>query len=165
VKAIGATLGFLLVALLSVPVLFASSGTNAAAAPGGSSSSGSTAITSLAPLFPDVPAGGWPGHERFASGNCTWWAAYNRQVTWNGNGAEWLLNAAAQGYATSGIPQYEAIAVYPAGPAYAQYGHVALVIAVTPTSYTVSEMNYRGLGVVDQRTIPWPDPQVEGFIL
>ena len=112
-----------------------------------------------------MPIGGWPGHERFASGNCTWWAAYNRKVTWNGNGSEWLLNAAAQGYATSGTPQYRAIAVYPAGSAYSQYGHVAVVIAVTPTSYTVSEMNYRGLGVVDQRTIAWPDPLVEGFIL
>ncbi len=163
-KAIGATLGFFLVAIMSVPVLFASAGSsNAAAAPAGASTSPS--VTGLTPLFPDVPPGGWPGHDRFASGNCTWWAAYNRQVTWNGNGGDWLLNAAAVGRPSSATPQYEAIAVYPVGSTYGQYGHVALVIGVTPTSYTVSEMNYRGLGVVDVRTIPWPDPQVEGFIL
>ena len=164
-RALGAGLGMLLVTVLSVPLLLAGGGGSQAAAAAAPAGQGSATTTNLAPLFPDVPPGGWPGHDRFAAGNCTWWAAYNRQVTWNGNGTDWLLNAAAQGYATSPTPQYRAIAVYPAGPAYSQYGHVALVIGVTPTSYTVSEMNYRGLGVVDQRTIAWPDPVVEGFIL
>ena len=45
------------------------------------------------------------------------------------------------------------------------YGHVGIVIAVAPSSYTVAEMNYRGEGVVDQRIVAWPDPDVEGFIL
>ena len=126
--------------------------------------SASVSVRPSRSLAAAISPGGWPGHDRFASGNCTWWAAYNRQVTWNGNGGEWLLNAAAVGRPSSATPQYEAIAVYPVGSTYGQYGHVALVIGVTPTSYTVSEMNYKGLGVVDQRTIAWPDPLVEGFI-
>jgi surface antigen len=42
--------------------------------------------------------------------------------------------------------------------------HVAVVIAVTATAYTVSEMNFIGWGQVSTRSIPWPDPRVEGFI-
>ena len=164
-KAIGATLGLLLVTVMSVPVFFASAGSSnaAAAAPAASPARGSVAITGLSPLFSDVPQGGWP--DNFPYGQCTWWVAFNRHVTWNGNGGDWLLNAAAQGHATSAEPQYRSIVVYPAGHSYSQYGHVAVVVAVTATSYTVSEMNYKGLGVVDTRTVPWPDPQVEGFIL
>ncbi|MHB8510519.1 MAG: CHAP domain-containing protein [Candidatus Dormibacteria bacterium] len=164
-KAIGATIGLLLMSVMAVPVLFAGAGSSgaAASAPASGSTSGPVAITGLAPLFDDVPPGGWP--DNFPGGQCTWWAAFNRHVTWNGDGGDWLLNAAAQGYATSAIPQVHSIVVYPPGDAYGQYGHVGLVIGVSQNSYTVSEMNYRGLGVVDTRTIPRPDPQVEGFIL
>jgi surface antigen len=164
-RAVGAAVGVLLVTVMSVPVLFAGGAGSAAAAPAPTSSGATTVTPGLTPLFADVPPGGWPGHERFAPGHCTWWAAYNREVTWSGNGGEWLLNAAAKGYATSAYPRLRAIAVYPPGAAYTNYGHVAVVIGRTPTSYTVSEMNYRGLWVVDQRTIAWPDPLVEGFIL
>jgi len=164
-RAIGATIAMLLVSVMAVPVLFAGVGSSSAPAssPANASAPGPAQITGLGPLFDDVPPGGWP--DNFPGGQCTWWAAFNRHVTWNGNGGDWLLNAAAQGNATSAIPQVHSIVVYPAGHAYSQYGHVALVTGVSPNSYTVSEMNYRGLGVVDTRTIPWPDPQVEGFIL
>jgi surface antigen len=44
------------------------------------------------------------------------------------------------------------------------YGHVALVTAVNGSSWTVSEMNYNGPYVVDQRTLsPGQDPVI-GFI-
>src|ERR1700694_493084 len=46
-------------------------------------------------LFSSVPADGFP--DRFPYGQCTWWAAYNRHVTWNGNAADWLSDAFAQG--------------------------------------------------------------------
>jgi len=114
-------------------------------------------------LFAFVPAGGFP--DAFPFGQCTWWAAYNRRVTWNGNAAEWLVNAQAQGVATSDMPSVGAIAVYaPGGGYHLLYGHVAVVIAVTATAYTVSEMNFAGWGHVNTRSIPWPDPHVEGFI-
>src|SRR6266705_3299204 len=53
-------------------------------------------------LFPWVPSGGYP--DRFPYGWCTWWAAYNRHVTWNGNAADWLENASAQGFKTAASP-------------------------------------------------------------
>src|ERR1700730_13031287 len=103
-RALGVGVAMLLVTVISVPLLLAGGGGSPAAAAAAPSGSGSTTTTRLTALFPDVPEGGGPGHERFAPGNCTWWAAYNRHVTGNGNGSEWLLNAAAQGYATSSTP-------------------------------------------------------------
>jgi surface antigen len=87
-------------------------------------------------------------------------------VTWGGDAWEWLANAAAEGKLTSSAPLPGEIVVYRRGGPYdPRYGHVALVIAVSPTSYTVSEANYYGLGVIDERSIPWPDPHVAGFIV
>ena len=115
------------------------------------------------PLFSSVPAGGYV--DDFPFGQCTWWAAYNRPVTWNGNARDWLVNAAAQGVPTSNAPTVGAVAVFRPGGEYSVYGHVAVVVAVDSTSYTVSEMNaYAGWGRVDTRTISRPDPQVQGFI-
>ncbi len=116
-----------------------------------------------APLFSWVPPGGYP--DRFPYGQCTWWAAFNRRVTWTGNAGDWLINSAAQGRRAEAIPSVDAIAVYRPGPGYdPDYGHVAVVIAVAPGSYTVSEMNVTGWGQVDVRVIVWPDPHIEGFI-
>ena len=113
-------------------------------------------------LFAWVPAGGFP--DAFPYGQCTWWAAYNRQVTWGGNARDWLENAKAQGVATSDYPSVGAIVVYQPGGDYSSYGHVAIVTQVTPRSYTVSEMNAPVWGKVSTRVIAWPDPQVQGFI-
>ena len=117
---------------------------------------------STASLFGWVPSGGYP--DRFPYGQCTWWAAYNRQVSWGGNAGDWLANAQALGARTSKQPSPGAIAVYAPGNGYSGYGHVAVVVAVAIGSYSVSEMNFIGWGQVNTRTIPWPDPHVEGFI-
>src|SRR5438552_5082541 len=110
-------------------------------------------------LFAWVPPGGFP--DRFPFGQCTWWAAYNRRVTWGGNAGDWLVNARAQGVATSDYPSIGAIAVYRPGGDYSSYGHVAIVIRVSATSYTVSEMNAPRWGEVSTRVLLWPDPQVD----
>ena len=122
-------------------------------------------LDGLQPLFVDVPPGGYP-HSTYAWGNCTWWAAYNRMVPpYLGDGWQWLANAAAAGMVTSSQPSVGAIAVYRASPGYdAVHGHLAVVIAIGPTFFRVSEMNYAGLGVVDERDSPWPDWHLAGFI-
>lgn len=116
----------------------------------------------VAALFPSVPPGGFADH--FPYGQCTWWAAYNRRVTWNGNAGDWLANAAAQGVPVASQPSVGAIVVYAPQPGYSVYGHVAVVVAVAPDAYTISEMNYLGWGRVDVRTIGRPDLKAEGFI-
>jgi peptidoglycan hydrolase CwlO-like protein len=116
----------------------------------------------LAPLFSWVPPGGYP--DPFPFGQCTWWAAYNHRVTWWGNATDWYANAAAQGVPESQTPRVGAIAVWRASPGYSIYGHVAIVVAVNGDgSFVVSEMNYLGLGIIDQR-VAWPDWRLEGFI-
>lgn len=122
-------------------------------------------LDGLQPLFPDVPPGGYP-HDTYAPGNCTWWVAYNRLVPpYLGDGWQWLGNAAAQGMRTSSQPEVGAIVVYRASPGYdVVHGHVAVVVAVGATSFRVSEMNYLGLGMEDERDSPWPDWHVDGFI-
>ena len=115
------------------------------------------------PLFSWVPPSGFP--NSFPYGQCTWWAAYNRRVTWSGNAGDWLANAAARGLRTESVPSAGAIAVYRPGPGYdPDFGHVAVVIGIALGSYTVSEMNFIGWGRVSTRTVTWPDPRVEGFI-
>ncbi|MDE3111529.1 MAG: CHAP domain-containing protein [Chloroflexota bacterium] len=131
----------------------------------GAAAAGAAAVreATAAPLFAWVPAGGY--EDPFPFGECTWWAAYNRRVSWNGDAREWLTNAARQGVATTSVPSVGAIAVYKGGGEYSELGHVAVVVAVTPTAYAVSEMNAAaGPGRVSTRVIPWPDPAVEGFI-
>jgi hypothetical protein len=113
-------------------------------------------------LFSWVPPSGYPDH--FPYGQCTWWAAYNRHVSWNGNAGDWLAKASAQGFHTQGTPSVGAIAVYRPGFGYSQLGHVAVVVAISSATYTVSEMNFIGFGAVDTRTVWWPDPHIEGFI-
>jgi surface antigen len=86
-------------------------------------------------------------------------------VTWRGDAWQWLANAAVQGTPEASTPAPGEIAVYRRGGSYdSRYGHVALVVAVGPGGYTVGEANFHGLGVIDMRSISWPDPQIAGFI-
>jgi surface antigen len=119
-------------------------------------------IAPAEPVFSWVPSGGFP--DPFPFGQCTWWAAYNRRVTWKGNAGDWLVNASAQGIRTSDSPAVGAIAVFRPGGSYSAYGHVAIVVAVSSHSYTVSEMNAPAWGRVSTREVHWPDAEVEGFI-
>ena len=138
--------------LLTVPAVVGSAAAAFPAAP----------RTAPLPVFAWVPRGGFP--DPFPFGQCTWWAAYNRRVTWGGNARDWLANARAQGVATREAPSVGAIAVYRPGGRYSVYGHVAVVTALAAHSYAVSEMNAVGWGRVNTREIPWPDGDVLGFI-
>ncbi|MGA9776333.1 MAG: CHAP domain-containing protein [Candidatus Dormiibacterota bacterium] len=85
-------------------------------------------------------------YQGFATGQCTWYVATRRLVTWRtpqgllgGNGGQWLALAAAAGYMVGPAPELGAIAVYTdAGP-----GHVAFVVGVAADgAYTVAESNW-----------------------
>src|SRR5262249_49620968 len=115
-------------------------------------------------LFAGPPAGGGPP----ATAGCTGpWGPSNRGFLppYLGDAWRWLAGAVAAGMPSSSQPSVGAIAVYRASPGYdVKHGHVAIVIAVGPSSFRVSEMNFLGLGVVDERDSPWPDWHAEGFI-
>ncbi|MGH7748434.1 MAG: CHAP domain-containing protein [Candidatus Dormibacteria bacterium] len=155
-------IGALVVALVLAVVLIAAA---AGAVVEGFAGIASPAGLASAPASDGAAAAGWPW------GQCTWYVAVRRAqmgepVTWGGDAWQWLTNAEAQGKPTASTPYPGEIVVYRRGGPYdSRYGHVAFVVAVTPTSYTVSEANYYGLGVIDSRSIAWPDPHVAGFIV
>ena len=85
----------------------------------------------------------------YAPGYCTWYAKSRRPDLPNrmGNAISWVSSAAANGYATGGVPKAGAIGQ--------QGNHVVYVESVNSDgSVTVSEMNYKGLYVVSTRTVP-----------
>lgn len=104
------------------------------------------------------------GSDTFPWGQCTYYAATRRNVTWGGNA--WVWYAAAAGIRPEGhVPVEGSLVVFGIGWA----GHVAYVEHVNPDgSFLISEMNYYanggGWGRVDRRTISPNDDTILGFI-
>jgi len=86
------------------------------------------------------------GYEGFSTGQCTWYVATRRRVTWRtqqgllgGNAGQWLGLAEQAGFSVGPAPELGAIAVYSDSGA----GHVAFVVGVdTAGDYTVAESNW-----------------------
>lgn len=97
----------------------------------------------------------------FPYGYCTYYVANKRKVTWRGNAGAWLYNAKAQGYNTGKKPKAGAIVVTTED---ARYGHVAYVESVGKDTITISEMNYKGYGVVNTRTLSQNARVIRGYI-
>lgn len=95
----------------------------------------------------------------YAWGNCTWWAYAMRLKTGDpipntwGNAATWAPRAVADGYVVDHTPSVGAV-MQTANSA-GGLGHVAYVTAVDPLNgqWTISEMNVKGLDVVDIRVM------------
>ncbi len=94
--------------------------------------------------------------NRYAFGNCTWYA-YERRLqlgrpvgSFWGNAATWSMYARAAGYRVDGTPEVGAVMQNGGG-----YGHVAVVESVgSDGSITISEMNYAGnFNRVTSRTV------------
>jgi surface antigen len=99
--------------------------------------------------------------NKFPYGYCTYYVAQRKNVTWRGNAGAWLYNAKAQGYATGKKPKVGSIVVTTEDP---RYGHVAYVESVGKGTITVSEMNYKGWGVVNRRTLSQSSPVIKGYV-
>lgn len=99
-------------------------------------------------------------YNRFPYGWCTYYVASRRNVPWSGNAGDWYWNARSMGYATGRTPAPGAIMV----TGESGWGHVAYVESVNGGSFTVSEMNYQGWGVVSRRTITASQVPLYGFI-
>jgi surface antigen len=104
--------------------------------------------------------GSVPGNH-FPYGYCTWYVASRRYVPWTGNAGVWYAEAQAYGFAVGQAPRAGAIMV----TAESYLGHVAYVESVNADgSWTVSEMNYAGFGVISSRTIHPGQIPLIGFI-
>lgn len=130
-----------------------------------STSSAGTKVTSVTSgLYPQVPqvegTGTLKAHS-FPYGQCTWYVATRRFVPWSGHAKSWLVNAQKYGYEIGTTPAVGAIVVTKEN---ALYGHVAYVEDVTDKYILISEMNYKGWGIVNQRQIPINDYRIVGYI-
>jgi hypothetical protein len=113
--------------------------------------------------IPGVPSAA-PLADNFPYGQCTYYIATKRAVSWGGNAVEWWWSA--RGHRPEGqVPVQGAIVVFNIG----WVGHVAYVEHVNlDGTFVVSEMNYRaggaGWGRIDYRIISASDPSILGFI-
>jgi surface antigen len=100
----------------------------------------------------------YPG-DLYDWGNCTWWVSIRRSQTgqpipntW-GNAATWAVRAAADGYLVDQTPTQGSImqiANVDGG-----LGHVAYVESVDADgTWHISEMNVKGLDIVDDKALP-----------
>ena len=112
------------------------------------------------PTTPKITIPSGKGH-RFPAGYCTYYVASKRKITFGGNANQWLTNAKTAGYQTGSAPTVGSVVVTTDS---ARYGHVAYVESVSNDSFTISEMNYEGFGVVNKRTISKNSSTVRGFI-
>ena len=115
-----------------------------------------TASTSTSGAYAGYRAGSVG--NRYAFGNCTWYA-YERRAAMGmavgsfwGNGGSWSYSGAAAGFRVDNTPSYGAVLVEIGNP-----GHVAVVESVgADGSVVVSEMNnsaYGGFNIINNRTI------------
>jgi peptidoglycan endopeptidase LytE len=117
-------------------------------------------------LFPrrasyDPPHLGTFANSKFAYGYCTWYVASRRPVPWTGDAWEWYGGAKAMGYPVGQTPQAGAIMV----TWESWVGHVAYVEQVNSDgSFIVSEMNYKGWGIISTRTLRTSNVPLIGFI-
>lgn len=111
-----------------------------------------------------------PEDNTYAWGNCTYWVFIQRKEagklipnTW-GNAADWELNALLQGYKVDKTPAVGAI--MQTADSAGGLGHVAYVTKVDPItgSWTISEMNVKGLNVVSERILTVLDARKYSFI-
>ena len=96
--------------------------------------------------------------NRYAAGNCTWYA-YERRAQigrpigglW-GNAYSWAMSARSAGYVVNNTPAVGAVIQSSSGGG--GYGHVGVVERIEGENIVVSDMNYAGYNVVTWRVIP-----------
>ncbi len=107
--------------------------------------------------------------RQFPWGQCTWYVAQKRYISWSGHAKSWLYNAQAMGYSVCWGSQCQPrpgaiVSLRGGGWLSRLYGHVAYVEAVSNGRFTISEMNHAGLGVRTVRTFPIGSGAIAGFI-
>lgn len=100
----------------------------------------------------------------FAWGNCTWFVAQYKNVTWRGNANRWLANARAQWVPTGNTPKPWAIVQFSGRWYNLRYGHVGIVTSVNGDTMIVRDMNYRAVNQITNRKVSIYDRSIDGYI-
>ena len=106
--------------------------------------------------------------NRYAAGNCTWYA-YERRMqlgrpigSFWGHAKAWSDSARAAGFVVNDVPAPGAIIQNTWGGF--GYGHVGIVERVDGQNIYIMEMNYRGYNIISPRTIPLAEAHRYNFI-
>ena len=106
--------------------------------------------------------------NRYAAGNCTWYA-YERRMqlgrpigSFWGHAKAWSDSARAAGLVVNNVPAPGAIIQNTWGGF--GYGHVGIVERVDGQNIYIMEMNYRGYNIISPRTIPLAEVHRYNFI-
>ena len=103
-----------------------------------------------------------PFDPHFPFGQCTWYVGTKIEIPWHGDAWTWYGSAQAAGWAVGSTPRVGAVMVTWESRA---FGHVSYVEAIAADgSWVVSEMNYVGWGVIDQRVVRPGQVPLIGFI-
>lgn len=153
-----------IVVLMALPMLAIASVTDVSALIGSGPDGGSG---NNATLYTGPAVGG----DTYAWGNCTYWVFYLRQKAGDpipnnwGNADTWAFYARLQGYKVDQTPTVGAIMQSSTDTVFGP-GHVAYVTDVDPATgkWTISEMNVKGLDIVDTQTYPASTALAYNFI-
>jgi surface antigen/LysM repeat protein len=103
-----------------------------------------------------------PYSPHFPFGQCTFYVATKVDTPWHGDAWTWYGSAQAAGWPVGTTPRVGAVMVTWESRA---FGHVAYVETINADgSWWVSEMNYVGWGVIDQRLVRPGSVPLIGFI-
>jgi surface antigen len=135
-----------------------------AAAAGGDAIAAGWVVPNAAGL-PAIPSAqyqqGGSSNSGFPWGQCTYYVSTKRKVSWNGDAWMWFRNARGAGRPEGRVPVAGAIVVMWGS----WVGHVAYVERVNPdSSFVITEMNVRGVGVRSERTVTVSSIDLIGFI-
>jgi surface antigen/LysM repeat protein len=102
-----------------------------------------------------------PYTPHFPFGQCTYYVATKIDIPWRGDAWTWYGSAQAAGWPVGTTPRVGAVMVTWESRV---YGHVAYVESINADgSWWVSEMNYVGWGVIDQRLVRQGTVPLIGF--
>lgn len=103
------------------------------------------------PVRQGGPNPGGASYNIYPEGQCTYYVATRVTIPWNGDAWTWYGSASSWGWVVGSVPRQGAIMVTMEDP---DFGHVAYVEHVySDGSWLVSEMNYLGEGIIDQRLV------------
>jgi len=104
-----------------------------------------------------------PRHT-FYWGNCTWYVAQYKNVSWWWNANEWLWNARAAWVSTWSSPRLWSIVQFTWTGYNPRYWHVWIVMEIKWDHIIVSDMNYRRLNEITYRKVPINDRSIDWYI-
>ena len=104
--------------------------------------------------------------RQFPKWQCTWFVSKYKYVNWWWNAKDWIVNAKNAWAEIGNTAKKWSIIVFKASRDYPVYWHVWIVYDIIPRTnkIIISEMNYKGEGIISYRLIDMNDKNIKGYI-